>query len=92
MAGTGLRTGPANAWRMNPPLKGSLICRWTVIHYPFARTARTSVPAFEDFSDRLNNDESGEKGTTVPSLGSQLSATIEQWSLVAQAFDEFVQQ
>jgi hypothetical protein len=92
MAGTGLRTGPANAWRMNPPMKGSLICPWTVTHCPFARTARRSILAFEDFSDLLNNDESGGKGTTVPSLGSQLSVTIEQWSLVAEAFYEFVQQ
>jgi len=53
MAGTGLRTGPANGWRMNPPMKGSVVCPWTVIHYPFARTARRSIPAFGDFSDSL---------------------------------------
>ena len=54
-AAEAFRTGPANGWRLNPPMRSSAICAWTVIRYPFARTARRSVPASRDLSDSLRS-------------------------------------
>ncbi len=53
MAGTVLRNGPANGWRMEPTMKRLKILQWAAIHLSFSRTARRSVPAFECFPDRL---------------------------------------
>ena len=51
MAGTVLRNGPANGWRMEPTMKRLEIQPWAAIHLPFLRTARRSVPAIAQYSD-----------------------------------------
>ena len=54
MAGTVLRNGPANARSMYPPMKSSDIRPFSVIHPPFSRTARRSIPAITHCSDSLS--------------------------------------
>ena len=45
MAGTVLRNGPANGWRIARGMKSFESGPWSLIHVAFSRTARRSVPA-----------------------------------------------